>query len=277
MRNRMARPLMLALVVLLTFGLCFDEASAQRRKRTKRSRRATNPVVTNRIPLPATQTDPQIISTAEDQASQEGSLEVSGQIPADTRRTNRQRNAEPVEEDSMRRTVNELSTQVTKLSDKLTQMEQQQRTLVDLERLSRAEQRAETFRAQLREVQEKESNLTGRMEQIEFELRPESIDRAVAVNGSTRPEEAREARRRALESEKTRTRSQLDALQSSRQRLESAIVTADTEVDRLRKRLDETGDPQQQQQQQQPDTQTTETPAGEAGQTPTPNSSTPPL
>lgn len=272
MGNRMARPLMLALVILLTFGLCFDEASAQRRRRTKRSRRATNPVVTRPVTLPATQTaDPQIISTAEDQANQESSLEISGQIPADSRRTNRQRNTEPTEEDSMRRTVNELSTQVTKLSDKLTQMEQQQRTLVDLERLSRAEQRAEGFRAQLREVQEKESNLTGRMEQIEFELRPESIERSVAVNGSTRPEEAREARRRALESEKTRTRSQIDALQSSRLRLEAAIVTADTEVDRLRKRIDETSDPQQ------TNTQTTDTPA-ETGQTPVPapNSSTPP-
>lgn len=271
MGNRMARPLMLALVILLTFGLCFDEASAQRRRRTKRSRRATNPVVTNPVPLPTTQTDPQIISTAEDQANQDNSLDISGQIPADSRRTNRQRNTEPTEEESMRRTVNELSTQVTKLSDKLTQMEQQQRTLVDLERLSRAEQRAEGFRAQLREVQEKESNLTGRMDQIEFELRPESIDRAVAVNGSTRPEEAREARRRALESEKTRTRSQLDALQSSRPRLEAAIITADTEVDRLRKRIDETGDPQQ------TNTQTTEAPA-ETGQTPppAPNSSTPP-
>jgi chromosome segregation ATPase len=264
---------MLALVVLLTFGLCFDEASAQRRKRTKRSRRATNPVVTRPVQLPATQTDPQIISTAEDQANQEGGLEVSGQIPADSRRTNRQRNTEPTEEDSMRSTVDKLSTQVTKLSDKLTQMEQQQRTLVDLERLSRAEQRAEGFRAQLREVQEKESNLSGRMEQIDFELRPDSIERSVAVNGSTRPEEAREARRRALESEKTRTRSQLDALQSSRQRLESAIVTADTEVDKLRKRLDETSDTQQ------TDTQTTDTTPGETGQTPTPtpNSSAPPL
>jgi chromosome segregation ATPase len=172
----------------------------------------------------------------------------------------------------MRSTVDKLSTQVTKLSDKLTQMEQQQRTLVDLERLSRAEQRAEVFRAQLREVQEKESNLTGRMEQIDYELRPDSIERSVAVNGSTRPEEAREARRRALESEKTRTRSQLDALQSSRQRLESAIVTADTEVDKLRKRLDETSDTQQTD-----TTQTTDTRV-EGGQTPapTPNSSTPP-
>lgn len=278
MGNRMARPLLLALVMLLTFGLCFDEASAQRRRRTKRSRRATNPVVTRPVQIPATPTgDPQIISTAEEQANQENSLDISGQVPAEPRRTNRQRNVEPTEEDSMRRTVTELSTQVTKLSDKLTQMEQQQRTLVDLERLSRAEQRAEGFRAQLREVQEKESNLTARLEQIDIELRPENIERSVAINGSTRPEDAREARRRALESEKTRSRSQLDTLQSSRQRLESAIATADMEVDRLRKRIEETSDPQQTNTQQ-TNTQPTETP-GETGPTPAPapNSSAPPL
>lgn len=278
MINRWARPLMIVLVVLLTFGLFLDEASAQNRRRNKRSRRATNPVVTNRVPQqPVTpQTDPQIISTAEDQASQDGSLDISGQIPAETRRTNRQqRNTEPDEGDAMRRTVTELSNQVTKLSDKLTQMEQQQRTLVDLERLSRAEQRAEGFRAQLRDVQEKESNLAGRMEQIEFDLRPESIERSVAIMGSTRPEEAREARRRALESEKTRTRSQLDALQSSRTRLEAAIATADAEVDKLRKRLEETPDSQQTNTQATPAPSDTDE-AADTTQTPAPNPSSPP-
>ena len=139
----------------------------------------------------------------------------------------------------MRRTVNELSTQVTKLSDKLSQMEQQQRTLVDLERLSRAEQRAEGLRTQLRDIQEKEGTLQARMEETEYNLRPDSIERAVSTYGSTRPEEAREARRRALENEKARLRSQIDLFATSRQRLESAIVSADLEVDRLRKRLEE--------------------------------------
>lgn len=243
MRSQIVRQIMLALVVLLTIGLCFDEASAQR-KRTKRSRRITNPVVV-RPPappvVPANQTDPRIISTAEQQAAEQNDTsEISGQLPADKRRTTRKRAAEPVEdEDSMRRTVNDLSNQVNKLTDKLTQMEQQQRTLVDLERLSRAEQRAEALRAQLRDVQEKEANLTARSEQIDFDLRPENIERSVATYGSTHPEEARDARRRALESEKTRVRAQLDLLVTSRQRLESAIVMADLEVDKLRKRIED--------------------------------------
>jgi hypothetical protein len=242
---------MILLVALLALGLCFDEASAQRR-RTRRSRRVTNPVATqpveSRTVVPSTgSTEPQIISTADEQASEQNSLpEVSGQIPATPRRaTTRRRTSEPEEnEDSMRRTVNELSSQVTQLSDKLSQMEQQQRTLVDMERLSRAEVRAENLRTQLRDVQEKEGVLQARMEQIEYSLKPENIERSVSTFGSTRPEEARDTRRNMLESDKTRTQAQLDLYVTSRQRLEAAIINADMEVDRLRKRIEDADDAQ---------------------------------
>ncbi len=240
MRSQFARRLTFALAVLLVVGLCFDEAGAQR-KRTRRSRRATRPVVVTTQPIvtptPST-ADPQIISTAEQQAIEE-EAGVAPTTPA--RRSTRRRAATPAEEDedTVRRTVNDLSTQVTKLSEKLSQMEQQQRTLVDLERLSRAEQRAEGLGAQLASAQEKETNLTARLEQIEFDLRPENIERVAAPYGSTRPEDAREARRRGLETEKNLLRAQLDTIRANRLRLESAIVTADAEVERLRKRIED--------------------------------------
>jgi len=245
---------MIAFIALLALGLCLDEASAQRR-RSRRSRRITNPVATQTVAPPAVSstqaTEPQIISTADQQAIDEGNnQEISGQVQATPRRaTNRRRAAaatEPEDEaDSMRRTVIELSTQVTKLSDKLSQMEQQQRTLVDMERLSRAEVRAEALRTQLRDVQEKEGMLQARMEQIDYQLKPENIDRSVSSYGSTRPEEAREMRRRMLESDKIRTRSQLELYATSRQRLETAIVNADLEVDKLRRRIEEADESQQ--------------------------------
>lgn len=242
MRSQFARRVVFALAVLLAVGLCVDEAGAQRR-RSRRSRRVTNPVVTNPQPVvtPTPSADPQIISTAEQQAAEE---EAGLQPATPARRTTRRRAAEAAEEEdaSVRRTVNDLSSQVTKLTEKLSQMEQQQRTLVDLERLSRAEQRAEALRTQLQQTQEKETNVAARLEQIEFDLRPENIERTVATYGSTRPEDAREARRRGLENEKTRLRAQLDTLQSGRVRLEAAIVTADTEVDRLRKRIDDSNE-----------------------------------
>jgi chromosome segregation ATPase len=251
MRSQFNRRIMIAVIALLTFGLCFDEAGAQQR-RSRRSRRATNPVsrrVSEPAIIPQTQTiDPQIISTADQQAGeQENTPEVSGQVPAATRRTSRRRASDAVAEedaDSMRRTVTELSTQVTKLSDKLSQMEQQQRTLVDMERLSRAEVRAEALRTQLRDVQEKEANLQARMEQIDYDLKPENIERSVSTYGSTRPEDARDARRRSLESEKVRAGAQLDLLATSRQRLETAITSADLEVDKLRRRIEESDDAQ---------------------------------
>jgi chromosome segregation ATPase len=136
--------------------------------------------------------------------------------------------------------MNRLSRQVTSLTDKLTEMEKQQRTLVDLERLSRAETRAENLRAQLRDVQMKEADLQARADQLEWDLKPENIERTLYNTGSTRPEEAREARRSQLENERTRVRSQLDLFAQSRTRLESAIASADTEADRIRQRMDET-------------------------------------
>jgi hypothetical protein len=252
MRRLFTRRMMFALAVLLACITCFDEASAQRR-RTRRSRRVTNPVATQPVvpaPLPSTRTtDPQIISTADQQASEQAdAAQVSGQVPAtSSRRANtRRRVAEPEpDEDSMRRTVNDLTTQVNKLSDKLSQMEENQRTLVDMERLSRAEQRAEALRTQQRDVLEKEGMLQARLEQIEFNLKPENIDRSVSTFGSTKPEEARDARRQALESEKTRVRAQLELYATSRQRLETAIINADLEVDKLRRRIEAVDEAQQ--------------------------------
>jgi chromosome segregation ATPase len=158
---------------------------------------------------------------------------------AETRRTNRSRSAAPEsEQESMRRTVNRLSTQVNQLTDKLGQMEEQQRALVNLERLSRAEQRAENLRAQLRDVQAKEADLQARLEQLDYALQPENLDNALAGFGSTRPEQLREQRRRQLESERSRVRSQLDQLTNNRTRLESAIANADAEADKIRQLVD---------------------------------------
>ena len=235
MWDQMLRHLTLVLATLLMVTLCFEDASAQQRRRNKRSRRITNPVAsTAPVVQPDTSSaqtsDPTIISTAEDQQRTEPA-------PA-TRRTRNRAPADEPDPEAMRRTINRLSNEVTKLSEKLSEMETQQRTLVDLERLSRAEQRAENLRAQLRDVQAKESDLQARMDQLDFDLRPENIERVVSGFGTTRPEEARDQRRRLLENEKARVRTQLDQHSVSRARLETAIATADAEVERLRERVD---------------------------------------
>jgi chromosome segregation ATPase len=117
-------------------------------------------------------------------------------------------------------------------------MEEQQRTLVDIERLSLAEQRAENFRTQLGVVLEKETDLQSKLDQLEYELTPENIEKAVGLFGTTHPEVAREQLRRQLDGKKAKFRAQLDQLEQSRVRLEPAIATADAEVDKLRRQME---------------------------------------
>jgi DNA repair exonuclease SbcCD ATPase subunit len=138
----------------------------------------------------------------------------------------------------MQDTINALSTQVGTLNETLTKMREEQKSMLDMERLTRAETRAENLRSQLREVLEKQSNLQARAEEIDYAVKPENIERTLNVYGTTRPEELRDARRRQLESEKARIETQLATLETSRVRLELAIATADREVDMLRERLD---------------------------------------
>jgi hypothetical protein len=95
---------------------------------------------------------------------------------------------------------------------------------------SSAVQNAEKLKAQLQEVQDKEAALKARAQQLDEDLKPENIERSLAGVGSTRPEELRELRRRQLSIEKASVLKQLEQLQTSRTRLESAIVEADAVV-----------------------------------------------
>lgn len=213
-----------ALIVLGTLVVCATDAEAQRRRRP--SRRVTNPVSTERVE-PQT-TDAEIISTAEERASTETS------VTSQPRRRQGARSAPETERERLERTVDALSAQVTEMSAEMRRMQQEQRTLISLERLTRAEERAENMRAQLRDVTQREFDLQARAETIEYELQPESLDRRIALTGARRPEETREQFRRQLESERERVRAQLTMLTANRARLESAIATADTEVERVR-------------------------------------------
>jgi hypothetical protein len=211
-------------------------AGAQQQPRP--SRRTTNPVPGQRPPLPPAD-DIRIISTAEEGEAAERQAEEVAR-PARSRNTRVARSSASTDERTLRRTVEQLSQQVTKLSAELTDMREQQRTLVDLERLSRTEQRAENYRTQLRDVVQREAALQARLDQIEIEILPENIEVRAAGAGSLRAEQVRDQMRRLLENERTRTRSQLDLLMQNRTQLEQAIARTDAEVTRLSERLDDT-------------------------------------
>ena len=215
----------------IVLSLCVIEADAQRR-RSRRVRRTPRPVVTNpQIAPPGSESigpDGEAIISTADQTTGE---------PTTTPQTPEQKKA--ASERDMQRTINALSNQVDRLNNKLTKMEEHDRSLVDMERLTRAEQRAENLRMQQIDVESKLADLQARLEQAEWAIKPENIERLNAGYGSVRPEEARETRRRQLEGERNRLLAQIKILETSRARLEQSVATADAEVDLLRTRLDQ--------------------------------------
>jgi DNA repair exonuclease SbcCD ATPase subunit len=215
----------IAIAVLALFiiaGVSLVDSDAQRRRRKRRSRpsapRITNPAIYQ--PSPG---DNANSNTASDMSNSNENTNANAQSP---------------DPEAMKQTIRSLSSQVDRLTEKISQMDEAQRSLVDLERLSRAEQRASSLRTELRDVQAKESDLQARAEDLDIALKPENIERSIAGYGTTHPEELREQRRRQLESEKERVGKQLSQLGASRTQLEQAIASADVEVERLHKRLD---------------------------------------
>jgi hypothetical protein len=88
----------------------------------------------------------------------------------------------------------------------------------------------ETLRLQLLDVQAKETELQARERQLDEDLKPENIERALAGIGSTKPEDLRETRRRQLSIERDGVRTQLKIVATSRERLESVIRTAEAQA-----------------------------------------------
>ena len=115
--------------------------------------------------------------------------------------------------------------------------DKQRRITLNLELLTRAEQRAEALRKELFERTEKETSLRSRLVQMDEEIRPESIERALNPIGSTRSVELRDVRRRVLENERRGVESLLNQTTQSRLRLEDDVKQADGLVSRIRQRI----------------------------------------
>jgi DNA repair exonuclease SbcCD ATPase subunit len=237
MQSRFFRQSVLLVILVLLVSIFVVDATGQTRRK-RRTRRATpRPVVTNPAIAPPGEEQPagtpteRIISTADETSTE------TGETAATTPPKKKQAPAKKADESDMRDTINSLSTQVDKLNDKLSQMQENDRSLIDMERLTRAEQRSESLRVQQVDVESKLADLQSKFEQIEYLLKPENIERSSGF-GTVHPEEARETRRRQLESEKARTQAQIKILETSRTRLETAVATADAEVDALRQRIE---------------------------------------
>lgn len=234
MQSRSVRYAALLLAVLMGLSLFSVETDAQRRRK-RRARRAPRPVITNpAIAAPGTEQTSagteRIISTADENTSS-GEGTEDEMLP--------KRKTTKTSEATMQQTIDNLSNQVHRLNERLSKMQDNERSLIDMERLTRAEQRAESIRAQLLDTESKLADLQARMDQVDYSLKPENIERSIAGYGTVHPEEAREARRRQLENEKMRLQSQIRLLETSKTRLETSQATADAEVDLLRRRIDQ--------------------------------------
>ena len=85
----------------------------------------------------------------------------------------------------------------------------------------------ENLKIKLLDVKAQEEDLRLRVAQLDESLKPENIERSLAGIGSTKPEELREARRRQLTIERDGLLAQLKLVETTRQRLETAISEAE--------------------------------------------------
>ena len=230
---------LVAACLIVSFCVAEGDAQKRRKKRRRSVPAAPKPVITNPTIAPPDGTkspdetgDVKIISTAD--SNKESELQGSKtKVTA----------PEPTGEEKTQQTISDLSKQVDRLNNKLTQMQEDDRYQLDMERLTRAEQRAEQLRSQLMDIQSKIADFESKLEQIDWALRPENLENSTAGYGSTK----------SLESERTRVQAQLKLAETSKSRLELAVSNADSEVDQLRAKLE--------QRRAQMDAQPVETPA----------------
>lgn len=116
--------------------------------------------------------------------------------------------------------------------------EKQKRLLLNLDILSRAEQRSENLRKQLYDLIDKENSIRSRLEQINNDSRPEMIERSVALVGTLHPEDLRDARKKSLQGERANLETLLNQIVTNRANLETNVQKSDTLVDKLRSKLE---------------------------------------
>lgn len=207
--------------------MCFaPDADAQNKRRKTTSAR---PVAT---PTPA-RTGPEIISRADQYLDDNGNVVT----PLETS------TLETVETDgtvSTGSSVDDLDQRIRSLENnrKSDSDEKQRRLALNLDILTKAEQRVESLRKQYFDMIEKEGKVQERLDTIDIDIRPDSIDRNVAFAGSLRPEVLREARQKTLAAERTKLQTLLTEVQRNKGNLDVNIQRADALVERLRLRLE---------------------------------------
>ena len=207
------------LVVIAAFS-SFSEAQTRRKKTVKK------PVPV--APPPPPIGDAEIISRADDRVLVEPGMVIQPDKKEDP----------PVDPNVQK--IKDLNARLKKLeAGRVNEYdEQQKRLLLNLDILTRAEQRSESLRKQLFEMIEKENSVKTRLDQIASDLRPEAISRSSIFSGSMKPEEIRELRQKSLDSEKRNLEALLSEIQATRANIAVTLVKSDFLVDKLRLKLE---------------------------------------
>lgn len=219
---RLRRPPAVMLAILIALLLFSAAADAQAKRRRRAPVRPILPTTT----LPAG--EPQIISRADDYSdpnSQVVAQPVSTPVPAT---------------DDPARSIEELEQRIKGLeaAKGSTKDDGQKRLLLNLDILTRAEDRSAALRKQLFDIIDKENSIKTRLEGIDNELRPEAIERSTALVGSLRPEDLRATRKRSLESEKANLESLLAQIQATHTSLDQTLQRSEALVEKLRNKLE---------------------------------------
>lgn len=115
--------------------------------------------------------------------------------------------------------------------------ERQQKLLLGFEVLNRAEQRVEILQKFQIELTQKEGEVKTRLGQVEEESFPDSIDRSVAVIGTTRTEEMRQGRRQTLNSERQSLQNLLAQIRRNLSQTNEELRQAEIFVSTLRRKV----------------------------------------
>jgi hypothetical protein len=223
--------LVVALALAATLSV---SAQSKKKKHTRRTTRKPAAVKT----IPATNGDAQVVSLADQY--QDGSTQIiqPNATPslADTQTTQLP--------DETTKRLKDIQARIKRLeasqsSDpKKTYEDRQKILLTNLDILTKAEQRSESLRKQRFDMIDKESSIRTRLEQIDIDARPESIEKSVAMMGTLRPEEIREAKRVSLEAEHRNLQNLLNDVVAARSRLDADVQRSDALVEKLRNKLE---------------------------------------
>ncbi len=115
--------------------------------------------------------------------------------------------------------------------------ERQQRLLAAFEYLNRAEQRLATLQLLKINLIEKQSSVKVKIAEIEDGLRPENVDRSVALRGTTNAEELRSNRRQVLNRERTELNALLNEIQNTISETNTEIRQTENFLKSIRQRI----------------------------------------